>query len=806
MKKQEKILLGIVILVLILSTILVGLPIENNIEIINCILAIVGLIYAIIKLIKRTPIITNTLDVFVIVLMFSCSIPLIFNTYISLEETVLNIFSYISMVSIYFIVKELMNSEQKRKNIRVIIIAEIVCGIILFIFGIDNLTTNIFENFLSNIGLPKFKNGEERLISSLGYANSLGILMAMNYLLSINIYVKEKNKYLKIFIGSTSYIFLLGLLLTESKGSILTFGVIYIIYLILNKKAKEKAQIFQITIISIITSFSYYLIFSKFNNNEYIVWVNIILLYLITVLFLWLILKTTRKMQKIIKKIKIKEFIFVVSLIIIAFMMIFIIALQFTQPLILFKNNEEGETRRVIRNINSNGIYDISFNISATTSSNDNIYTINIDEENKYDQVIDTHKIEVGKYEGEKNIKILTGEDTKRLTLRFNKTISENNGELVIKKFKINGKEIPLEYKFIPMSLISNIQSLNLSNKNVWERGVFIIDGIKLASQNWLTGIGGNGWEEGYKTVQSYNYNARESHCYITQLWIENGIIAVIAFAGILVIIVRIMLKNKKEHYCNIIFLSILLIILHSCMDFDMSFFCIKIFVFIGLGILSGFETENIKNKILNKVVAIILIVIFMISSVENFKIFVINNDIGDITKKTELDKLAKLLPYSIQIKEQQLQNSYQENDDEKVLKVLDEIIKIERNYDEFISYGVIENIAIKQLEIGEQEKGLENLEKAYQVFEKRNKAKLDMDNYKYICQTLENTCQKLENKLKYKQSIIKIEQLIIDTVNEFEKNIKDYEITRKSKQEYLEIKMLLNKYKQKAERYIMEG
>ena len=116
MKKVEKILLAVVVLVLILSTILVGLPIKNNIEIINCILAIVGLIYVIIKLIKRTPIITNTLDVFVIVLMFSCTIPLIFNTYVSLEETVLNIFVYISMTSIYFIVKELMNSEQKEKQ------------------------------------------------------------------------------------------------------------------------------------------------------------------------------------------------------------------------------------------------------------------------------------------------------------------------------------------------------------------------------------------------------------------------------------------------------------------------------------------------------------------------------------------------------------------------------------------------------------------------------------------------------------------------------------------------------------------
>ena len=575
------------------------------------------------------------------------------------------------------------------------------------------------------------------------------------------------------------------------------------IYLLLNKKSKDKVQILQITIISIVTSFLYYLIFSKFNNNEIIIWTSIILLYIATVLFLNLIQKTTVKLQNIIYKIKVKEFIFIILILMIIFIIIFIVALKFTQPLVLFKNSEYGEIRRVIRNIASNNIYEIYFNINATTSNAEDIYKINIDEENRYDQVINTHEISFGNYNGEKKIKILTNEDTHRLTLRFNKTISENNGELIIKNFGINGKEIPLDYKFIPMSLISNIQSITFSNKNVWERGIFIIDGIKLANQNWLTGIGGNGWEEAYKSVQSYNYDARESHCYITQLWIENGIIAVIAFVGILVITIKTILKNKKNQYCNIIFLSILMIVLHSFIDFDMSFFCIKIIVFMGLGILSGYKTVNIKNETTNKLFSILLVIIFMISAIENSKIFIINNNMEKYNEIAEIEKVTKLLPYSLQLKERQLEILYEKQDNEQILKIVGQIMKIEKNYNKFILYDIVENIAINQIDNGQEQKGMENLEKAYNIFAKENTLKLDMNNYKNICQTIENTCKKLENQLKYKQIILKLNQLIIDTVNEFEENIKDYEITRKSKEEYLKIKVTLENYKENAEKYI---
>ncbi len=575
------------------------------------------------------------------------------------------------------------------------------------------------------------------------------------------------------------------------------------IYLLLNKKSKDKVQILQITIISIVTSFLYYLIFSKFNNNEIIIWTSIILLYIATVLFLNLIQKTTVKLQNIIYKIKVKEFIFIILILMIIFIIIFIVALKFTQPLVLFKNSEYGEIRRVIRNIASNNIYEIYFNINATTSNVEDIYKINIDEENRYDQVINTHEISFGNYNGEKKIKILTNEDTHRLTLRFNKTISENNGELIIKNFGINGKEIPLDYKFIPMSLISNIQSITFSNKNVWERGIFIIDGIKLANQNWLTGIGGNGWEEAYKSVQSYNYDARESHCYITQLWIENGIIAVIAFVGILVITIKTILKNKKNQYCNIIFLSILMIVLHSFIDFDMSFFCIKIIVFMGLGILSGYKIENIKNETINKLFSILLVIIFMISAIENSKIFIINNNMEKYNEIAEIEKVTKLLPYSLQLKERQLEILYEKQDNEQILKIVKQIMKTEKNYNKFILYDIVENIAINQIDNGQEQEGMENLEKAYNIFAKENTLKLDMNNYKNICQTIENTCKKLENQLKYKQIILKLNQLIIDTVNEFEENIKDYEITRKSKEEYLKIKVTLENYKENAEKYI---
>ena len=46
----------------------------------------------------------------------------------------------------------------------------------------------------------------------------------------------------------------------------------------------------------------------------------------------------------------------------------------------------------------------------------------------------------------------------------------------------------------------------------------------------------------------------------------------------------------------------------------------------------------------------------------------------------------------------------------------------------------------------------------------------------------------------------------MIKVIDVFEENIKDYEVTRKSKMEYLEIEMTLERYKENAEEYIMQN
>ena len=402
---------------------------------------------------------------------------------------------------------------------------------------------------------------------------------------------------------------------------------------------------------------------------------------------------------------------------------------------------------------------------------------------------------------------------TNRITIRYNKLVEDNCGELIINKLTLNEKEIPVDYKFIPMKLVSNIQSLTINNKNTWERGVFIIDGIKLSCENWLTGIGGNGWEHCYKAIQSYSYDARYSHCYLTKVWIENGILGLIASIGIIVMLLKILIQNREKQSC-IIGLVLILILLHSMIDFDMEFYCIQLFVFLGLGLISKYymdkkilnykiEDKNVYlyNKKINKLMSVIFIIIFMLSGIESGKIVFANSRIEN-ADEIELDKLEKILPYSLKIKEKQLETS---NLDKKV-EILEKIKTIEKYYDNITWYMQMSEIGIKKIENGEEEKGINYLNEAIEIYNEKDFIyRLDINMYKLVCEKIESICMQLENKVTNKEIIIKNYKTMLKIIEEFEKNIKDYEITRKSKMEYTEIKMILERYKENAEKYIQQ-
>ena len=809
---KNKILLITAIVVILMVTILVGSPVKDNVSLVRGLLVFVASFLTIFKLKKKTPIITNKIDMFVILLMFSCFIPLIFGTYASLEDTIVNILTVISLVAIYFMVKEL-----KEKDWFVIRNVIIISGVIFFILGLDNLTGNVCKSFLNNLGVLSYRNGEERLIGNIGYANTIGIIMAFMYLISIDTFVNGKNTKLKILFSSTSFMFLSGILLSESKGSILALGIIYIAYFFLNKKAKNKAQIIVITVASLMTSFIYYILFSKFKNNELIIWLSLVIIYVFTILLLSVSKKLIKITQKSIYKIDIKKTMLILIIIVLVFIITFVVLLQFTSPLVLYNDLDRGEVRRTIRGVSGNNTYNISFEITAKSNiENDKVYEISIDEENKYDQVIAEHKIYFGNFVGTKEISIYTDKDTNKLTLRFNK-LEITSGELKVNKFTINDKEIPLDYKFIPAELVNNIQSITMENKNIWERGVFIVDGIKLANKNWLFGIGGNGWEHLYKTVQSYSYDARYSHCYLITLFIENGILGVVAFLGIIVFLIKTLYKNRKNHICVIISLLLLLLLGHSLIDFDMEFYCIQVFVFLVLGIISTYEQKERKGtsklkKISNNVLGILLITIFIISLIENGKILYVNNKLEKIeglekVDIREIENLEKILPYSLEVKENRLSILDRNNELDKKAKTLENILKIERYYDSITWYIEMSNIGIKIIENGDEEKGISYVKKAIENLETRDFIpRLDIDSYKYACSNIEKISKKLESISSNKEIVIKNYKKIIEFVDTFEEKIKDYETTRKSKMKYLENKMVLERYRENAEKYVWQN
>lgn len=791
MKKIEKITLIISIVILSISTILVGSPLENNVEIVKCLLVFVAMLYIIIKLKKKTPIITNILDLFVILLMFSCFIPLVMGTYASKEDTIINILTYISLMAMYFLTKESANNE---KSLKVIQYVFLILGVILLIVGIDDLTTNIFTRFLNNLGVPQYRNGEERLISSLGYANSIGIIMAFMYLISINQYTLEKNKYLKSIFGGTSFLFLLGLLLSESKGSIIVLGVIYLIYLFKTKDVSKKTKVLVITVISAVFSSIYYLIFTKIQENNLLVWISLVLTYIFAAILLALSTKTNKIIEKSLKKLDFKKVILMFIILVLLLVIIFTILLQFKSSLVLFKE-ENKEVRQTIRNIEGSSIYNFTFDINSKgNKKTKDIYKITIDEENKFDQVISSHEIKLGDYKGKKEINIFTNKDTNKFTIRFNKLIDENVGYLEINSLKINDKEIPVNYKFIPMSLVNNIQSLTLENKNIWERGAFIVDGFKLASKNWVFGIGGNGWEKEYKQIQSYNYDARYLHCYIIKILVENGTIGLIAILGIIAIVIKNLLNSKNKNI--VMYLTILMILLHSTIDFDMEFYIIQIFVFSMLGIVSK-DIKNIDNKIINYILSIILVIIFIFSGIESIKIMYVNNKFKNADFK-ELESLEKIVPYSLDVKNEKLNilNNTEDSSMEKI-NILKEIKKDEKYYNQTLYYLQISEYA---LELKEEEQVKQYLLEGICEYENGINEKLNMYSYEYACQTIYYISEKLKGNNEYDEILKKELEKIIEITDEFNKNIPSYEITRKSEEEYLEYKNSIERYRKYAE------
>lgn len=535
----------VILLTIILLNIFIGSNIKDPIWIIQTIVSLFTLIYLIVKKIQKEKhlIIKGKIDIAVLIFMISTIIPLIFNTYVSLEGTINFILKYWSVYGLYILTRNIVRDKEK---IKVVIKTIIFSSIIPIIFGFDKFTINIFEpvyKFLNSVNIE-----DTRMISTFGYANTLAGYLSFTICLAIGMIRNTQKKKNKILYCIYILISAITIILTQSKFVLAIDALIIIGFII--KGIKDK----------------------KIGKKWIIAGITVIVLFFIY----------------------------------------FFIAIQIAEPLVV----TEEEKTCVIRGIESNKSYKLDFDIQTKTDKSYDVFEVSIVEVNRYFAENYLANFTLGNFSGTKTINIQTGEQVDHIEIRIKNSL---NKEITISEFRIDDKPYILEYKIIPEPLVRVFTTFNFKNSSVWQRVDYWKDGIDIIKDNWLIGAGGNTWRTLYGQTQDYLYYAKEAHCYILEIWMSFGITGLLSYLFIIAITIQnvMALQKKEKKYSNYmsIFLGISIIVIHSLMDFDMSYLIIEMLFYICIAILNK-EDDKIQTKI--KGTTIFAIAIFLIISICN--------------------------------------------------------------------------------------------------------------------------------------------------------------------------------------------
>ncbi|KQO15382.1 O-antigen ligase family protein [Paenibacillus sp. Leaf72] len=141
----------------------------------------------------------------------------------------------------------------------------------------------------------------------------------------------------------------------------------------------------------------------------------------------------------------------------------------------------------------------------------------------------------------------------------------------------------------LPEKMASRFENINLQQHSVLERWTFYEDGLKVAKDYPLLGAGGGSWQALYEQYQNNPYWSRQAHSFFIQTLVEVGWIGFAALIGLLVYVyylyIRSYIRYPERRGSHLIFFILATtLLLHSAIDFDMSYVYLSALLFISLG------------------------------------------------------------------------------------------------------------------------------------------------------------------------------------------------------------------------------
>ncbi|MBH5319137.1 O-antigen ligase family protein [Paenibacillus sp. GSMTC-2017] len=158
----------------------------------------------------------------------------------------------------------------------------------------------------------------------------------------------------------------------------------------------------------------------------------------------------------------------------------------------------------------------------------------------------------------------------------------------------------------LPAQLSDRIANINLQQHSVLERLTFYKDGLRASQDYPLLGAGGGAWQSIYEQYQNNPYNSRQAHSFFVQVLVEIGWVGFITLFGLIAFIYFLYIRSHIRHpelrgSHLVFFILSLTILMHSAIDFDMSYVYIAAIVFISLGAMLAPYHEKLTIDRLNK-------------------------------------------------------------------------------------------------------------------------------------------------------------------------------------------------------------
>ena len=253
-------------------------------------------------------------------------------------------------------------------------------------------------------------------------------------------------------------------------------------------------------------------------------------------------------------------------------------------------------------------------------------------------------------------------------------------------------------------------------------------------------------------------------------------------------------------------------LLVHCAVDFDMSFFYVKLLAFVLIGIISSYKTEEKLEgkKILQRTSAFLIILFFIANSYGNITLKIAENLVDDKKKIYNFELANKLAPYSLEVKKGELEylEPIQKNI-KRQAEIYKEIVKTEKGYDKIFVYNKITKSALFELIKGRIEEAEETLKQAIEILDQReNRYPVQISNYNESVYSIYNNIDKLkewkENSV-VQQYIKESSKHATNIVKELENNITDYKVTRYSKEFYEEEKREIKHYEDEIQKVIKE-